>query len=350
MSKNSFRDFIRQPFSKRNAKRRTKKFNNHLIEFEAALQTLEQYKNDPAYYAEETVREIKNKIDLKREQLKLSVNLQIDQFYDDLNKKIDQELTVKKEKFDRNVQVVCSFKDDLKNADPETAEAGRLEELIKEMPQKKKLLNDAIEELKEKKLVFCESKETFEVEKYFGQLSFSENSSQLQPQLQPQMYSHTFSPMLTPQPIPSTFIYQPTRPPFINPYYGNLAAPIASYIPTFQTLNSKINEKETLENRFSDEDSYEAFDDNADDGTDHDSYFDINSSQSINDESNDEKAPLLLGYDGYENNLYTNEVTPRRKAESTRPETTSRKSQPLQNLETSPSRSYSPTPVECKVS
>lgn len=69
---------------------------------------LQIFYNNPEYFLEESVAEVKNKIDLRREELKLIISQKIDSYYENLLDHIEKQKKVKLDEFKKNTEKIFS--------------------------------------------------------------------------------------------------------------------------------------------------------------------------------------------------------------------------------------------------
>ncbi|RNA02189.1 ubiquitin carboxyl-terminal hydrolase 7-like, partial [Brachionus plicatilis] len=80
-----------------------------------SIKNLKVFEDDPKFYIDESFDEIKNQIDLRREEIKLMFNEKVDIYYDDLLKTIDKQKELKLNKFNDKMEKIKSFENDTNN-------------------------------------------------------------------------------------------------------------------------------------------------------------------------------------------------------------------------------------------
>lgn len=89
--------------------------NQHLLDLKSIdlsdnFKHLEMINKDPSFYIDESFSELKNQIDVRREEIKLFIINQIDDYYEDLLLKIDQQKKLKLKEFSEKVEKIFSNK------------------------------------------------------------------------------------------------------------------------------------------------------------------------------------------------------------------------------------------------
>lgn len=80
-----------------------------------AMENFQVFKNDPKSFIDENYDQLKNEIDLRREEVKVIVNKKIDDYYEDLLKTIDKQKQLKLDEFKYKIELIESNAKDVKN-------------------------------------------------------------------------------------------------------------------------------------------------------------------------------------------------------------------------------------------
>ncbi|RNA14840.1 ubiquitin carboxyl-terminal [Brachionus plicatilis] len=137
------------------------------------VKTLEDYKTDPSFYIDEYYSELRNQIDLRREEIKLTMNKKIDDYYENLLETINKQRESKLNEFRENIGKMSAYKvDDFKilNNLHVNSQLDSINETIKNLDEKINFIDKTIAILTENSLVLNKSKVNWDIGKIFGEL------------------------------------------------------------------------------------------------------------------------------------------------------------------------------------
>lgn len=146
----------------------------------ACSKELEIYKNDPIFYIDESLAKAKNKLDLRREELKLKMNKEIDKCYNDSLKEIERLKQSKLDHFEKNMEIInsCELKMEKLKKQQDSNIVTKLD-LIKDCQSLVEntifIINTSIDDLK-KQLDFTEPYEEINLKQLFGKVSLHEKA------------------------------------------------------------------------------------------------------------------------------------------------------------------------------
>lgn len=139
------------------------------------LKNLQHFKIDPSFHIDENYSQLKNQIDLRREEIKILLNKKIDDYCENLFLQIDQDKQLKLNEFKKKIDKLDSERElDTSNNIPKNLDINSkldlIDEKLKNLDNKINDIDKTIAILNDKSLVLNQSSQSWDVAQIFGEL------------------------------------------------------------------------------------------------------------------------------------------------------------------------------------
>ncbi|RNA22327.1 hypothetical protein BpHYR1_014753 [Brachionus plicatilis] len=152
-------------------------------QYEELMKEFENNKYDPKYYIDESFDCLKREVDVRREEIKLMLNIEIDDYHDGLLEMIDMERDLKLKVIEKRIQNIDTFDLASFKIDDNLDIHSKLEFYKKseiKIDDGIRSVTTIIDDLKNLKFMLTESSVNIDIRKLFGELDWKEKVNTLQ--------------------------------------------------------------------------------------------------------------------------------------------------------------------------
>ncbi|RNA39259.1 hypothetical protein BpHYR1_025643 [Brachionus plicatilis] len=153
--------------------------------FQQCLKNIEICKSDPKSSIDENYQNLKNQLDIRREEIKLIVVKKIDEYYEDLIKIMEEEKETKLKEFNTRIQQIPSLEKEImdfkiENTTDMTKKLDIIDDFSDKIENGITFLNKVKNDLETNKWIFNPGDESLDIKGLFGKLDWKEETKVIQ--------------------------------------------------------------------------------------------------------------------------------------------------------------------------